>query len=362
MSHFQATRPGICVRQAARPDVPTPIRCALFCLPGLILVLAACSAVPPGHPVGLPAPTTVPPAPLAAATGTPFPTFTPLPTATPTPIDGLEVRSPDGRIQVFLCVDGGVPFYQVRYDGREVLLPSKLGLVFRDTEPLNHDLYVDSVERRTVDETWTQPWGEAKTVRDHYNELRAVLQEGVGAARRMVIVFRVYDDGLGFRYELPQQPHLSHFELVDEETEFALAGNHIAWWIPAYGRDRYEYLYQKSALNTWEWSSVRAVHTPLTMQTADGLYLCIHEAALIDYAAMTLALARRNTLTCDLVPWSDGVKVRGTTPHQSPWRTIQIAAQPGDLITSRLILNLNEPNRLPDVSWIHPGKYVGIWW
>lgn len=363
MSHFRAAYLNLRVRQIVWSGSSTPIRCARFSLLGLVLLLAACSAVAPWRPIDPTAqPATISATPLPSATWTPLPTFTPPPTATPVPIDGLEVHSPNGRVQAFLCVDDGLAFYRVRYDGREVILPSMLGLVFRNAEPLNHDLYVDSVERRTVDETWTQPWGEVKTVRNHYNELRTVLKEAVGAGRHMAIVFRVYDDGLGFRYELPQQPNLGSFELIDEETEFVLTGNHVAWWIPAYGPDCYEYLYLKSAFSTWEWSSVRAVHTPLTMQTADGLYLSIHEAALIDYAAMTLALTHQNTLKCDLVPWSDGVKVRGTTPHQSPWRTIQIAERPGDLITSRLILNLNEPNRLPDVSWIHPGKYVGIWW
>lgn len=149
---------------------------------------------------------------------------------------------------------------------------------------------------------------------------------------------------------------------MDEETEFALAGNHQTWWIPAYRDDRYEYLYTKSPASFLSTNLVKAVHTPLTMETADGLYLSIHEAALIDYASMTLIGGDNNTLLADLVPWSDGVKVKATTPLQTPWRTIQIADNPADLITSYLILNLNEPNQLEDTSWIHPGKYVGIWW
>ena len=235
--------------------------------------------------------------------------------------------------------------------------------MLKDAGPLNQNLTVTGVEHKSFDETWTLPWGEVERIRNHYNELRLSLEEATEAHREMIVVFRVYDDGLGFRYEVPEQDNLSDFEIMDEETEFALAGDHRAWWIPAYGDQRYEYLYTESSISgIYRDKSVRAVHTPLTMETADGLFLSIHEAALTDYASMTLVVAEDNTLLCDLVPWSNGVKVKAHTPHQTPWRTIQIAENAGDLITSYLILNLNEPNQLGDVSWVAPGKYVGIWW
>jgi alpha-glucosidase len=173
----------------------------------------------------------------------------------------------------------------------------------------------------------------------------------------MNIIFRLYDYGIGFRYEIPEQKNLKEFAIMDEETEFKLAGNHTAWWISAYRDNRYEYLYTKSSVNEMD-----TVHTPVTMKTDDSLYLTIHEAALVDYASMVICSDKKNGLKCDLVPWADGVKVYTKAPMKTPWRTIQIADKPGDLITSYLILNLNEPNKLGDVSYIKPGKYVGIWW
>jgi alpha-glucosidase len=303
----------------------------------------------------------------------PYPTDTPSSTVPPLPdapyapdASGLDhvvrVFSPDRRIQAAFMLDDGVPYYTVSYSGRDVIRPSKLGFTFKDAASLNQDLTIVAYTFDSFDETWTQPWGEVKEVRNHYNELRVELEESTEAHRSMTVVFRVYDDGLGFRYELPMQDNLSEFEITDEETEFVLTGNHRAWWIPAYRDNRYEYLYRESPISLFLSRFVRAVHTPLTMETADGLFLSIHEADLTDYASMTLAGSENDTLLCDLVPWSDGVKVKASTPHQTPWRTIQIAESAGDLITSYLILNLNEPNALGDVSWVRPGKYVGIWW
>jgi len=291
-------------------------------------------------------------------TPTSDPTSTPAPTPTPTPVtsEELAVSSPDGKIQVVLILEDGAPYYQVSYSGLKVIKPSKLGFKFKSNS-LDQNLALVDSTWQSVDEIWTQPWGEVKDIRNHYNELAVTLEESTAAQRRMGVVFRVYDDGLGFRYQLPEQDALASFEIMDEETEFVLAGNHRAWWIPAYGNERYEYLYQQSSIN-----DLWIVETPLTMETSDGLFLSIHEAALTDYAAMNLAASGADTLQCDLVPWSDGVKVRASTPHQTPWRTIQIAENAGDLITSHLILNLNEPSKLEDVSWVRPGKYVGLWW
>ncbi len=268
-----------------------------------------------------------------------------------------SVTSPDGKIRVTFSLEQGVPTYAVSRARQEIIKPSKLGFVFKDDPSLSQNLAMTRVERRSFDETWEQPWGEVRQIRNHYNELRVYLQETVPAKRQMNLVFRVYDDGLGFRYEVPAQPNLTDIEIMAEETEFALSGDYQAWWIPAFQDKSYEYLYTKSPV-----SQLKTVHTPLTLETTDGLFLSIHEAALVDYAAMTLAGAGDATLRCDLVPWSDGIKVKISTPFQTPWRTIQMADSAGDLITSYLILNLNEPNKLDDVSWVQPGKYVGIWW
>lgn len=294
-------------------------------------------------------------APAETARPTPSPTFN--------VTEELVLASPGGVVEISFLLADGRPYYAVRRGGQDVLLPSRLGFVFKETAPLNGDFVVTAHETSFFDETWTQPWGEVKEIRNHYNGLRVELQEATGEQRRLNLVFRVYDDGVGFRYELPAQPGLTDVEIMDEETEFALAGDPQAWWIPAYEGNRYEYLYKTSPISFLSRSDdFNVVHTPLTMETEEGLFLSIHEAALVDYASMTLRSAGGTTLKSDLVPWSDDVRVRGTTPLRTPWRTLQIAESAGDLITSYLILNLNEPNKLEDVSWVRPGKYMGIWW
>ena len=269
----------------------------------------------------------------------------------------IMLKSPDGANGVTFLLRDGVPYYQVRHGDAAVIKPSRLGIRLRNEADLTANFAIEKVKRLTFDETWTQPWGETAHIRNHYNELWVSLRQLDSLGRRLNLYFRAYDDGVAFRYELPKQEGLPRVEIMDEATEFALAGDHSAWWIPAYRPERYEYLYSNTPL-----SRLDTVHTPLTMETVDGLFLSIHEAALTDYAGMALANKGANTLECDLAPWSDGVKVRGGTPLVSPWRTIQIAEIPGELITSYLVLNLNEPNALDDVSWIEPGKYVGIWW
>jgi alpha-glucosidase len=270
----------------------------------------------------------------------------------------LDVASPDGKIvATFTLDDAGRPSYQVAYGERQVVRPSRLGFRLKDARPLEAGLRVAHTSRRSVDETWEQPWGEARRVRNHFNELKVELSETGDQARRFNVVWRVFDDGLGFRFEWPEQQRLGAFEILDELTEFALAPDDQAWSIPAFYVHRYEYLHRKGPL-----SALGAVHTPLTVEAKNGLYVSVHEAALVDYAAMTLQTHGDGVLRADLVPWSDGVKVKARTPFVSPWRTLQIAATPGELITSRLILNLNESSRIADTSWIKPGKYVGIWW
>ncbi len=277
------------------------------------------------------------------------------------PDDSLRVRSPDGKIEVAFGLIAGVPYYSVNRDGVPVILPSKLGFTFLAGAPLDAGLAVVSSEQTAFDETWTQPWGEVKAIRDRHNQLLIRLSEGGATPREMTVVFRVFDDGVGFRYEFPEQPYLDDIQIMDEATEFALSGDHSAWWIPAFQENRYEYLYRQTRVSRLAKTGL-SVHTPFTLQTADGLYLSIHEAALVNYSSMTLKPGDDLVLKADLVPWSDGVLVKGRTPLKTPWRTIQIAETPGDLITSYLVLNLNEPNALGDVSWVKPGKYVGIWW
>lgn len=265
--------------------------------------------------------------------------------------------SPDGSIEVTFILDDGRPHYSVNRMDRSVIGKSRLGVDLGGGDRLGDGMSIMDMQREQVDREWEQPWGEVQFVRNLYNEMTFHLAEGGSSSREMMIVFRAYNDGIGFRYEWPEQDHLSDFEIMDEWTEFNLTGDPYAWWIPAYQDNRYEFLYQKSRV-----SELDTVHTPVTLEMVDGLYLAIHEASLVDYSSMTLAHSGNTTLEADLVPWSDGIKVKASTPHRSPWRTIQIADSPGELLESNMILNLNEPSQLEDTSWIQPGKYVGIWW
>lgn len=269
-----------------------------------------------------------------------------------------SLRSPDGRLELeFSLDDSGAPHYALRRDGAAVLNRSRLGLIF-DKAEFDSGFAIAGVERTSRDETWTQPWGEQRLIRDQHNELRATLKADDGTGRAMALIFRLFDDGLGFRYELPAQPALDAFRLTDELTEFSFAENLKAWWIPAYQDNRYEYHYAASPIDALD-----VVHTPVTLE-GHAYAVSIHEAALVDYASMTLRRPAMHgqTLKADLVPWADGTLVYGELPLNTPWRTIQIADRAHELANSRLILNLNEPNRLGDVDWIKPGRYIGIWW
>ncbi len=272
----------------------------------------------------------------------------------------FSVISPGQKVKVeFLLNSEGQPAYMAWYEGKTVLDTSKLGFQLNEMKALDHSFNVVSVNSSTYDNTWEQPWGEEHFIRNHYRQLTVHLQEATGPHRKMNIIFRAFDDGLGFRYEFPEQDSLKDFQILDELTEFNMTDNHEAWWIPAYAGNRYEYLFKKSPIDDLE-----RVHTPLTLETTDGLYLSIHEAALLDYSSMVIKATGNHQLKCDLVPWSktNPVKCYEKTPAKTPWRTIQMAEKPGDLITSYLILNLNDPNKLGDVSWVKPAKYVGIWW
>ncbi len=271
--------------------------------------------------------------------------------------DQLSIESPGKILKLKFEVKKGVPFYTVDRGSKVVIKPSKLGFILKDLPALDGNFVVKNHKISSFDETWEQPWGEQREIRNNYTELLVELEQNDELHRKLNIVFRVFDDGIGFRYEFPEQEYLKDFVIMDEETEFVLTDNHDAWWIPALMPERYEYLYKKTPV-----SEMDTVHTPLTIETKDSLYLSIHEAALTDFASMTLMPTSDNKLKSYLVTWADGAKVYAKAPSKTPWRTIQIAEKPGDLITSYLILNLNEPNKLGDVSYMKPGKYVGIWW
>jgi alpha-glucosidase len=274
----------------------------------------------------------------------------------------VRVASPDGRNQVTVEVREGRLTYSLSRDGRELIQPSVLGFEFRGAPPLRDSLHITDTTRQSRDEWWIQPWGEVARVHDHHNELAVGVQEDAGLHRRFILRVRAFDDGVGFRYEFPRQAGLVEFEISDELTQFALADNARAWWIPSnYARkDRSEMLYSSGPMSVLD-----SVQTPLTMETRDNrTFLVIHEANLVDYARMFLKGTRTESrvLTAALAPLADGVKVRGRTPFVTPWRTIQLADKATGLAPSLLSLNLNPPNALASTDWIHPMKYVGIWW
>jgi alpha-glucosidase len=269
------------------------------------------------------------------------------------------VSSPGNILTVNVSVDDeGRPGYSVTRSGRPIVAQSRLGFLLTDAPKLERNFAAAGTQTRSVDETWEQPWGERRYVRNRYNELRVRLVEKKPPARALSVVFRVYDDGIGLRYEFPDQPQLREVNIADELTEFTIAEPGTAWWIAGGEWNRYEYLYQKTRL-----SEVGQAHTPLTIKTDAGVHIAIHEAALVDYAAMWLRRAEGTQLKAVLSPSSQGAKVRRTAPFATPWRTLQIADSAGALyLSSDLILNLNEPNQLGDVSWFKPAKYIGIWW
>jgi alpha-glucosidase len=270
------------------------------------------------------------------------------------------VTSPDGRIVVAVGIDQEKtrPVYRVSFRGEPLLRDSALGLVLDGGPSLAQGLTIAGTAARSHDSTWTQPWGEEKDIREHYNELTVRLAGVPDSGRALTVVFRVFDDGIGFRYEIPAQPGLEQIRIKEEVTEFSFTRNLKSWWIPAYQDNRFEYQFAASSLD-----AVDVVHTPMTLE-GDGIAVALHEAALVDFASMVLRRSEIHgtTLKAELVPWADGIAVYGTAPMKSSWRTIQIADAPHLLLNSRLILNLNEPNALGDVSWVKPTKYMGIWW
>jgi alpha-glucosidase len=269
----------------------------------------------------------------------------------------ISVSSPSDIHEVIFQLEDGEPSYSVYRLGEVVIDRSRLGFEIQNQPPLRDGFTILSHKTTTHDEVWTQVWGQRKHVRNNYSELEVTLIEGNESPRQLVIRIRTFDDGIGFRYEFPSQEHLNEFNIMDEFTEFNLTGDHDAWWIGAYQWNRFEYLTEETKV-----SEIDTVHTPLTMRTSDGLYISIHEAALVRYSTMTLERTSGQSLKANLMPWADGVLVRTSTPAVTPWRTIQFSDTARGLLESDLILNLNEPNKIEDTSWIIPSKYVGIWW
>jgi alpha-glucosidase len=272
--------------------------------------------------------------------------------------NAAEVRSPDDSISFSVTVDErGIPRYTVSFYDEVVVLDSRLGYRFRDQPGLDEGFRIVDAEVEDHDEVWEQPWGERRLVTDRHRQMLVRLESVEPKGARFDLRVRVFDDGVGFRYEVPKQDGYDFVNIVDELTQFHLPQDATAWWIPGRRFNRYEYLYHTTSLD-----EIQLAHTPMTLRLESGTHLSIHEAALVDYAAYVLDHQRPNVFHTDLTPWSDGIRVRTSTPFQSPWRTIQISRNATGLLNSDLILNLNEPNKLGDVSWVQPGKYVGIWW
>jgi alpha-glucosidase len=270
------------------------------------------------------------------------------------------VTSPDGHISVKIGLKGGRPYYQVQRDGTWVINTSYLGFEL-NTGSLKDGFKIASRSRNSKDETWTQIWGEDKTVRNCYQELTLRLQQSTGLKAHLNLVFRVFNDGFGFRYEFPEQIGLKDFQIMDELTQVAMPTDAPAWTEPTNGTTYYEALWTKAPL-----SKKDTVSTPVTIEVNDSLYMVLHDANLTDYASLNYTPRQLPgsavTLVAALTPWHNGVKVYARAPFVTPWRTCLITRTPGELITSKLMLNLNEPCKITDTSWITTGKYVGIWW
>lgn len=271
----------------------------------------------------------------------------------------LAVSSPDGRTHVnFDCTDGRIS-YAVERDGSTVLLPSRLGLELKDLPDMSEGFEVSSVSRDSVRTSWAPVWGEEAVIDENYNELRVTLvQPALAEGRTLSVVFRVFDDGFGFRYEFPRQANLGDFVIMDELTEFNFAKIHKSWSLPVEGIRFYEGLFRELPLDSIGWAS-----TPVTIRTDEGKYMALHEANLTDYAAMNVqATPGSSCLKANLTPWNNGDRVRVSDVRVSPWRTLIIADDAAGMLLSRLMLNLNEPCRIEDTTWIKPQRYIGVWW
>ena len=287
-----------------------------------------------------------------------------------------SITSPNGLLKLnFSLSPKGEPTYELSYKNKVVIKPSKLGLELKNEPGLMNGFVLTDAKTSTFDETWTPVWGEVKQIRNHYNELAVTLNQKA-QSRDIVVRFRLFDEGLGFRYEFPSQKNLNYFVIKEEHTQFAMNGDHTAFWIPG-DYDTQEYDYTESKLTeirglmkgaitdnaSQSQFSPTGVQTALMMKSADGLYINLHEAALVDYSCMNLNLDDKNLIFESwLTPDAKGDKGYMQTPCQSPWRTVIVSDDARDILASKLTLNLNEPCKLEDTSWIKPVKYIGVWW
>ncbi len=268
----------------------------------------------------------------------------------------FSVSSPDGETTFTFSDANDLAHYTIEYQGDTLIRPSKLGFTFEKAKPMYRHFKVEKVSQDSHDSTWEQPWGEQRVIRNHYNELAVRFTHTEDAERNFVVRARVFDDGVGFRYEMPDNGDIA---ITRELTQFHLTDSHraTAYWIPGQSQQRYEYIYRETALN-----DVDLAHTPFTVKYQSGTHVAIHEAALVDYAGMSLQHMEMGRFEAKLAPRSDGTLVHQSGSFTTPWRTITIGDEAVDLINSYIALNLNEPNKLGDVDWVNPGKYVGIWW
>ncbi len=268
------------------------------------------------------------------------------------------LKSPDAHVQVTIQLTNGKLSYQVMKDTEVIVQSSSLGFNLEEQGALTDGFSLLRRSNQEVKENWTAVWGPEKENVNHYNETRLELQHDATGIL-MNVVFRAFNDGVAFRYEFPEQDNLGDFTIMDELSEFAIVGNPTTWWIMA-DFDSYEKLFNETPLNEAKW-----VNTPVTMRTNSGLHIALHEAALTDYSGMTLKLkekGKKNTYVSELVPWADGTKVKTKAGMKTPWRTITIADSAAKLVESNMIVNLNDPCKIDDTSWIEPMKYMGIWW
>jgi hypothetical protein len=288
-----------------------------------------------------------------------------------------QLKSPEGKfVMEFSLQNDGTPTYNLKYKNKEVVKTSKLGLELKDDKKsLLNDFTVVDTKTSTFDETWKPVWGEVDNIRNHYNELAVTLNQK-GTERQIVIRFRLFDDGLGFRYEFPTQKNLTYFVIKEERTQFAMTGDHTAFWIPG-DYDTQEYDYTKSKLSEIRGLSEKAytanvsqknfsptgVQTSLMLKTNDGIYINLHEAALVNYSCMHLNLDDKNmTFTSWLTPDAKGDKGYMQAPSHSPWRTIMVSDDAREILASKMTYNLNDPSKIENTSWIKPVKYIGVWW
>lgn len=290
------------------------------------------------------------------------------------------LTSPDGRLQLsFDLTADGTPTYKMDYNNKPVIATSRLGLELKNQKSLLDGFKMERVSRSSFEETWQPVWGEQSSIRNHYNEMAVCLSQpdDNGHLREMIVRFRLYDDGVGFRYEWPAQDNFTYFTIKEERTEFAMTGDHTAYWIPGdYDTQEYDYTISRLSEVREKMPAVKfsynvsstvfsdtGVQTSLQLKTDDGIYLNIHEAACVDYSTMHLNLdEKRMVLTSWLTPDARGDKGYLMAPCHSPWRTVMVTSTATAALDSKLILNLNEPCKLEDTSWIHPTKYMGVWW